>query len=194
MKKIILSALVVMVFGFANAQGTGGRFGIKGGINFPNSSSDFHENETLLGYQVGIFSEIKTDEKFAIQPELFYSTHGVKNKFERDGIAYNNDIKFRYLSLPILAKYFVVQGLSVQAGPQVSFLMKAEENGINITDHVKTIDVGLNFGIGCNFLEVCSVDLRYNLGLSNAVDFHVGEDNYKIKNNLFSLTLGYKLN
>jgi hypothetical protein len=193
MRKIIFSTIVFMAIGFANAQGTGSRFGIKGGINFPNSSSDFHENETLIGYQVGIFSEIKTDEKFGIQPELLYSTHGVKNKFEKDGIAYNNDIKLSYLNLPILAKYFIVDGLTVQAGPQIGFLMHAEENGVNITDHVKTIDFGLNFGIGCNFLEDCSVDIRYNLGLSNAVDFHVADDNYKIKNSLFSLALGYKL-
>lgn len=192
MRKIIFSAIAFMAIVFANAQGTGSRFGIKGGVNFPNSSGDFHENETLIGYQVGIFSEIKTDEKFGIQPELLYSTHGVKNKFEKDGIAYNNDVKLRYLNLPISAKYFVTQGLTVQAGPQIGFLMKAEENGINITDHVKTIDLGLNFGIGYNFLEVCSVDLRYNLGLSNAVDFHVGDDNYKIKNSLFSLAVGCK--
>lgn len=193
MKKNILSALVVMAFSFANAQGTGSRFGIKGGVNFPNSSSDFHENETLIGYQVGIFSEIKTDEKFGIQPELLYSTHGVKNKFVSDGIAYDNEVKLSYLNLPILAKYFIVQGLSVQAGPQVGFLMKAEENGVNITDHVKTIDFGLNFGIGFNFLEDCSVDLRYNLGLSNALDFHVEDVNYKIKSSMFSLAVGYKL-
>ncbi|WP_289662785.1 porin family protein [Flavobacterium panacagri] len=192
MKKIVLSTLAVMAFGFANAQGTGSRFGIKGGVNFPNSSN-FHENETLIGYQVGIFSEIKTDEKFGIQPELLYSTHGAKNKFVEDGIAYNNDIKLSYLNLPILAKYFVTQGLTVQAGPQIGFLMHAEEKGLNITDHVKTIDFGLNFGIGYNFLEDCSVDLRYNLGLSNALDFHVEDYNYKIKSSVFSLALGYKL-
>jgi len=192
MKKIILSSLTVMAFSFANAQGTGSRFGIKAGVNFPDSSN-FNQNENLIGYQVGIFSEIKTDENFAIQPELFYSTHGLKNKFEKDGLAYNNDIKLSYLNLPILAKYFVIQGLSVQAGPQIGFLMHAEEKGINITDHVKTIDFGLNFGIGYNFLEDCSVDLRYSLGLSNAVDFHVADNNYKIKNNVFSLALGYKL-
>ncbi|KAF2330238.1 porin family protein [Flavobacterium daemonense] len=194
MKKIILSALVVMAFSFANAQATGSRFGIKGGVNFPNSSGDSHENETLIGYQVGVFSEIKTDEKFAIQPELLYSTHGVKNEFIKDGIAYNDDIKLAYLNLPILAKYFVIDGLNVQAGPQIGFLMHAEENGINITDHVKTVDFGLAFGIGYNFLEYCSVDLRYNIGLSNAVDFHIEDDSYKIKNNVFSLAFGYKLN
>ncbi|MFD2939885.1 porin family protein [Flavobacterium notoginsengisoli] len=193
MKRIILSAIAFMVFGFANAQGTGSRFGIKGGVNFPNSSGDFYENETLIGYQVGIFSEIKTDEKFGIQPEILYSTHGVKNKFVKDGIAYDNDVKLSYLNLPILAKYFITQGLSVQAGPQIGFLMHAEENNLNITDHVKTIDFGLNFGIGYNFLQDCSVDLRYNLGLSNALDFHVGDVNYKIKNNVFSLAVGYKL-
>ncbi|MBB4804344.1 hypothetical protein HNP37_004431 [Flavobacterium nitrogenifigens] len=193
MKKNILSALLVMAFGFANAQGTGSRFGIKAGVNFPNTSSDFHENENLIGYQVGIFSEIKTDERFGIQPELIYSTHKVENKFIKEGIAYNNDVKLSYLNLPILAKYFVTQGLSVQAGPQIGFLMKAEENGINITDHVKTIDLGLSFGLGYNFLQDCSVDLRYNLGLSNPIDFHVGDENYKIKNSLFSLVLGYKL-
>lgn len=193
MKKYILSALVIMAFSFANAQGTGSRFGIKAGVNFPNSSNGLNKNEALIGYQVGIFSEIKTDERFGIQPELLYSTHGLENKFVNEGVAYDNDIKISYLNLPILAKYFVIQGLSVQAGPQIGFLMKAEENGINITDHVKTIDFGLSFGVGYNFLQDCSLDLRYNLGLSNPIDFHVGGENYKIKNSLFSLVLGYKL-
>lgn len=190
MKKVILSVLAVMVFAFANAQGTGSRFGIKAGVNFPNSSTDFHDNKNLIGYQVGIFSEIKPVEKFGVQPELLYSTHGVKNKFVKDGITYDNDIKFSYLNLPILAKYFITEGLTVQAGPQIGFLMHAEENGINITDHVKTIDYGLDFGVGYNFLEVCYVDLRYNLGLSNALDFHIGNDNYKIKSSIFSLAVG----
>ena len=57
MRKILIETFVITLcfFGFANAQGTGGRFGIKGGINFPNSSSDFDENETLIGYQFGVF-------------------------------------------------------------------------------------------------------------------------------------------
>ncbi|WP_433833338.1 porin family protein [Flavobacterium anhuiense] len=193
MKRILLSAIAVMAFSYVNAQATGSRFGIKGGINFPTSSSDFNENENLIGYQVGIFSEIKPVEKFGIQPELLYSTHKLENKFAKDGIAYDNDIKMSYLNLPILAKYFVTQELTVQAGPQIGFLMHAEENGVNITDHIKTIDFGLNFGVGYNFLEVCFVDLRYNLGLSNAVDFHVGDVNYTIRNNMFSLAVGCKL-
>ncbi|MEN2414850.1 porin family protein [Flavobacterium mesophilum] len=193
MKKIILSALAIIVFGFANAQGTGSRLGIKAGVNFPNNA-DFNENKNLIGYQIGVFSEIKMEENFGIQPELFYSTHGVRNKFIMDDIAYDNEIKLSYLNLPILAKYFVTQGLSVQAGPQIGFLMQAKENGINITDHVKTVDFGLNFGIGYNFLEYCSVDLRYNLGLSNALDYNIGDNNYKIKSNVFSLAVGYKLN
>ncbi|WP_394773241.1 hypothetical protein [Flavobacterium sp.] len=34
MKKIILSAIAVMAFGFTNAQST--RFGVKGGLNLSN--------------------------------------------------------------------------------------------------------------------------------------------------------------
>ena len=68
MKKIILAAIAVMAFSFANAQET--RFGVKGGLNLSTLGGDASGVSSLVGFHVGGFAEIKIIEKLAIQPEL----------------------------------------------------------------------------------------------------------------------------
>lgn len=189
MKKIILSAIAVMAFGFANAQDV--KFGVKAGVNFANLGGDTEDTKALVGFQVGGFAEIKLTEKFAIQPELLYSTQGAKNEDSFGGETYKYDSKFDYLNVPVMAKYFVTKGLSVEAGPQIGFLLSAKEDGEDAKDYVKSIDFGANFGVGYDFTENISAGIRYNLGLSNINDSDSSDD-YKVNNNVFSLTVGYK--
>src|ERR1700676_5573291 len=58
------------------------KFGIKGGLNLTNLSSDnFSDNHLKAGFNVGIFSKIPITEGFSIQPELLYSLKGSKTKY-----------------------------------------------------------------------------------------------------------------
>lgn len=186
MKKIILSAIAVMAFGFANAQQT--KFGVKAGVQFANLTGDIEENSSKVGFQVGGFAEIKLSEKFAVQPELLYSTQGTKVDFGSEDLKYNLD----YLNIPVMAKYYVAEKFSLEAGPQIGFLLsakaKVEDEKEDIKDGLKSIDFGLNFGAGYDFTENLSAGVRYNLGLSNINDEGDGE----IKNSVFSLAVGYK--
>lgn len=71
MKKIILAAIAVMAFGFANAQQT--RFGIKGGLNMSTVvGGDVDNTKSLVGFHVGGFAEIHVVEKF-LYNQNFYS-------------------------------------------------------------------------------------------------------------------------
>jgi hypothetical protein len=56
---------------------------------------------------------------FAIQPELLYSTQGAtyKNAVEE----FNNELG--YLSIPVLAKVSLNKFISLDFGPQASFLL-----------------------------------------------------------------------
>ena len=55
------------------------KFGIKGGLNLTNLSSDnFTDNHLKPGFNVGIFSKIPVTTGFSIQPELLYSLKGSK--------------------------------------------------------------------------------------------------------------------
>ncbi|OOG68887.1 porin family protein [Flavobacterium sp. A45] len=180
MKKIILSAVAVLAFGFTNAQGV--KFGVKAALNVSTLTGDVDDASSLVGFQVGGFAEIKVSEKFAVQPELMFSTQGS----ESEGENFNLD----YINIPVMAKYYVAKSFSVEAGPQIGFLVSAEYEGEDVKDFVSSTDFSFNFGAGYDFTENLSAGLRYNLGLTNVYDVDISDDS--VKNGVFSVSLGYK--
>lgn len=192
MKKIILSAIAVMAFGFTNAQET--KFGVKGGLNLANwAGGDVEDTKSLVGFHVGGFAEIKVIEKLAIQPELLFSTQGTTV----DAGAFGDfDVKTNYLNIPVLAKYYIVDKFSVEAGPQLGVLLSAKFDGEDVKDDFKTIDFGFNLGAGYHFTENISVNLRYTIGLSPLADNADIEDegDYydSAKNSVLALSFAYK--
>jgi hypothetical protein len=191
MKKIILSMIAVLAFGFTNAQET--RFGIKGALNVASLTGNYADNaKSLIGFQVGGFAEIKIIEKLAIQPELLYSAQGAKIDFP--GGDYNTNLD--YLNVPVLAKYYVTKEFTVEAGPQIGFLLSAKANSKNVKNEFKSTDLGFNFGAGYNFTENLSAGIRYTVGISNVYDreYNSWENyyDYSVRNSVLALSLGYK--
>ena len=193
----MLTAAAVLAFAFSNAQET--KFGVKAGVNLHTLTGDVEDQSSKIGFQAGAFAEFKLSDKFAIQPELLYSTQGTKFEEGDDEIKYN----LSYLNIPVMAKYYVAEKFSLEAGPQIGFLLSAKgkydfvEDGVSVSgdedikDSFESIDFGLNFGAGYDFTENLSAGLRYNLGLSNIAKTEDGNDS-KVKNGVFSLSVGYK--
>ncbi|CAI2765233.1 porin family protein [Flavobacterium collinsii] len=190
MKRIILAAIAVMAFGFANAQKT--RFGVKGGLNLTTfAGGNYWDAKSLVGFQVGGFAEIKVIERLAIQPEVLFSTQGAK----LEGNFGDFDDKLNYINVPVLAKFFITKQFTVEAGPQLGFLVSAKREGHDAKDIFKSVDTGFNFGAGYNFTDNVSVNLRYTVGLSNIADYEVDNTEQYLdspKNSVLALTLGYK--
>lgn len=194
MKRIILPIITFMVFGFANAQST--RFGVKGGLNISNFTGYQEDVKSLVGFHIGGFAEIKLAKKFAIQPEFLFSTQGTTIE------GYNGDsnttVKVNYLNIPILAKYYITDAFSVEAGPQIGFLLSAKIRGEDINDLFKSTDYGLNLGIGYDFTENFALGLRYTIGLSDIADVPDDSQDYpfaynaNFKNSNFALSLAYR--
>jgi opacity protein-like surface antigen len=203
MKKITLSIIAVLAFGFTNAQEV--KFGVKGGINLSTLTGDIENASSKVGFQVGGFAEIKLSDKFSVQPELLYSLQGVKieESIPEFDLNFKSTDNLSYLNIPVMAKYYVAEKFSLEAGPQIGFLLsaksdftdisgdKATSGDIDVKDDYKSIDFGVNFGAGFDFTENLSAGLRYNLGLSNIAENVEGE-NFKQKNSVFSLSVGYK--
>ena len=206
MKKVILSALAVMAFGIANAQDV--KFGLKGGLYVSNFSGDTEglDFKSRFGFNVGAFAEIKFSEQFALQPEVLYSTQGAR--VEDFGVQvdefgfFTADASFNlaYINVPVMFKYFATEKFSLEAGPQIGFLVSAKlktevdgygSNTQDIKDNFESIDFGLNLGAGYDFTENFSVSARYNLGLANIANTEEGDDS-KLHNGVFSLSAGYK--
>jgi len=176
MKKIILTLAAVFAVTFANAQDKGGssdmKFGVKAGYTNSNFTGDVSGTEANGGFYIGGLVDFSVSEKFHVQPELLYSIEGAK------------DLKVNYLRIPIMAKYYVAEGFSLQAGPEIAF--KAGGDDI-IKDAVKSMDYGLGIGAGYELSSGLMFDARYNLGLNNISD--VGGS---VKNVSFNIGLGYR--
>lgn len=190
MKKIILSIVAVLAFGFANAQSKGGdssmSFGAKGGLNFATIAGS-EGASSLLAFHLGAFAEFKVSDKFAVQPELLYSMQGAK--YSVFGTSFTTNLN--YLLVPVMAKYYVTDAISINAGPQLGILMSATTDGEDVKDGYNTTDFGLNIGGGYNIGDNMMLDLRYNLGFSELQkDKPTGGDSNK--NAVLQLSFGYK--
>ncbi|UUF14633.1 MULTISPECIES: porin family protein [Flavobacterium] len=189
MKRIILAAIAVMAFGFTNAQQT--RFGVKGGLNI-STIGNADRADALIGFQLGGFAEINIWKKLFIQPELLYSTQGAKIDY---GIGNDFTVNLDYLNVPVLAKYYITDAFTVEAGPQIGFLVSSK----NI-ENEKSVDLGFNLGAGYNITKDFSVGIRYTIGVSNIYDdnYDYDEDDFDVyldrrrTNNVLALTAAYK--
>lgn len=185
MKKLLLSAAAVMAFSFAT-QAQEVKFGAKAGLNIADFGGDAETSGSRTGLHIGGVAEIKLTETFSVQPELVYSMQGAKEEFA--GV--EADLKFDYLNIPIMAKYYLMEGLSIEAGPQVGFLMSAKAEDEDIKDGYKSIDFALNGGVAYDLPMGVFFQARYSAGLSDINDTE-GVD-AKITNNVISLSVGYK--
>jgi hypothetical protein len=209
MKKLVLSALAVCAFSFSNAQEETSSnsidvtFGAKAGLNLATFIGDPEDVDMKAGFHVGGMAEIALNEKFSIQPELLYSTQGTEAEVvffngvneQRETLEYN----FSYINLPVMAKYYVTEGLSLEAGPQIGFLVNAEaeidgqtEDADQLLGDLSTVDFGLNFGLGYKLNSGLNFAARYNLGLSNISDESSVDGEFN--NSVFQFSIGYFFN
>ncbi|WET04353.1 porin family protein [Flavobacterium sp. YJ01] len=175
MKKILLLA-VFTVLGLANVNAQEIKFGAKSGFNFSTvNGSNTNNIDYVTSYHVGVVSEIPISEKFSFQPEIMYS---------RQGYSFNTDvIAMNYLNIPLMGKYYVTKGLSLEAGPQIGFLLSAKNEEIKVTNSYTTFDFGANFGVGFKLENGLNFGVRYNLGITK-----VDTDN---RNGAFQVSVGY---
>ena len=205
MKKFGLTILIVFVFGLANAQTKKeSSYGVKGGLNIATWIGNVGNVSSKIGINFGIFTAIKISNRFSIQPELIYSSQGIKFNsitVKIGGVDYSAEgkINLSYLDLPIMAKYYVFEKISLDFGPQLGFLTTAKTEGTlngnslsqDIKDNFKALDFGLNLGTEYVFSKNISAGVRYNFGLINIAKTQQGE-NSKARNSILSLSLGYK--
>lgn len=113
MKKFLVLA-VLTVLGFTNANAQKFNLGIKGGLNFATISGDNIKNTgTVAAFNFGAVSELSISDKFSFQPEVMFSGQGYS--LGEDVIALS------YLNVPLIGKYYLTKGLSVEAGPHWVF-------------------------------------------------------------------------
>jgi hypothetical protein len=181
MKNFLVLA-VVTVLGFANGNAQEIKFGAKGGLNFASISGDNTNGIDLVtAFNFGVVSEIPISEKFSFQPELMYSGQGY---------GFNeNTIALSYLNIPLMGKYYVTKGFSVEAGPQLGFLLSAKNEKTDVKDSFNTFDFGVNFGLGYKLDNGLNFGVRYNLGLTDINN--LDNSSSKNQNGVLQVSVGY---
>lgn len=198
MKKLLLSVIAgIALLGSAKAQ-SDFTFGPKVGLNVTNITHSDGDNKA--GINAGIFGEARFNDWFGMQAEILYSRQGWRDKVTVDG---DDDVKAKYrvnyLNVPILARFYVWDGLSVDVGPQLGIALNAKEKYKHSGNSVKekmhdlnTVEFSFAMGLSYEFNVGLVLSARYNLGLSNVFDKSTfGSSN---KNHVFQLALAYKLN
>lgn len=202
MKKLILG---IALFGGLSAANAQIDLGVKGGLNFSTLSGDsrkLYDDQTKFrtDFYVGGYANYKVTDQISFQPELLYSKQGAGLKTTDNSKA---KIVTHNINIPLMGRYEIMDGLNLEFGPQLGFLVSAKaksEEGktdtkVKVTDNFKTFDFGLNFGAGYKVTDELEINARFTKGLSNINNvFPEGmNDNYKITNTYFSVGVAYKL-
>ena len=219
MKKQFILFASVALSTFAMAQ-TQPAFGLKGGISSATmkgdavksliSLLDFTNGAITTNSRTGFFGggyvSIPLGGPMSVEPGIYYDQKGYSLKGELNikgaefiGANAKADLTTHYVSLPVVLKANM-GGFQVFAGPQVSYLAKADLKttagllGFNLlnktmdaTGQFNRWDAAVTGGIGYQFPNGLNISASYDHGLSKT-DANKNLDAY---NRAFKVGLGY---
>ena len=208
MKKLFFAAAVLMCSLTAFAQSKEGTFNIlpKAGINI-STLSNKDNAKVKVGFTAGAEAEYQLTKQLSLSAGALFSTQGAKSTTvlrevdnttkEIREVDIKNTMEFDYINVPILANYYIIEGLAVKLGIQPGFNIIAkrkrtdgvEKESKNLSDlgvDVRKVDISIPIGVSYEFNDFV-VDARFNLGLTEVADL------VKSKNRVFQITFGYKI-
>jgi hypothetical protein len=180
MKRSMLFVVLFLAPLLINAQGVG--VGIKAGANFANQDVKDIDIKTATDFHAGAYVNINFSDKWGITPEVLYSAYG--STWD------NVKVDLDYVALPVMLRFKPISLLSLEAGPQFSFLTKANVEDLgDFTDQLKNNDFGLAFGAGLHLPLGFNAGVRYILGFTDISEVSAQE----IKNRTFQVYLGWTI-
>ncbi len=193
MKKKIVLAVGLMACLLSSLSAQKIRAGLKTGISISNQRVSGiaapTKTQSLAGFHGGIYVIALFSDHVGIQSEVLISMQGAL--LDYSGTLYTD--KFTYISIPVLLRYKANRFLSFHAGTQLGILGSAKEESGGSTFDTKSdfnsTDLSLVFGGTVDLPLKLNVTARYCLGIS---DVDKSKDS-TTKNNLFQLSLGYRL-
>ena len=181
MKKLLVMAAMVLSSVGAFAQYSAGDITIqpKIGLNVASVGGDV-DGDYKAGLAVGAEAEYHVSPLIGVSAGLLYSQQGFKVSENVEGVDIEAKWKPAYLNIPILANFYVANGLALKAGVQPGFMVAKDD-----AENVNTFDFSVPVGISYEYMNIC-LDARYNIGVTKLAD---NNDHY---NNVIQITVGYK--
>jgi opacity protein-like surface antigen len=168
MKK--LGVIAIFVFGITVSVNAQEGFAVKAGFNNVSAKVDlgaFGGNVTNseFGFYVGGGYNFELDDTWSLEPSALLSIV--------------SDLTSLYI--PIMAKYEVAESFTIQAGPQINYLLEDVPDGAFGLD----LAIGAGYQIDDNWF----VEARYGFEISRGGDFGDSVDY-----NTFTFGAGYRFN
>ena len=196
MKKILFVAALMLSSVSTFAQHAVGSFNLqpKVGVSIANLT-EVKGSDPRVGLVAGVEGEYQASDIFSVSAGVLYSMQGAKQEFSVLNQTFKNTYKLDYINVPIMANVYVTKGLAVKLGVQPGFLVsstnKSEAKTFlgtgSATNDVKAKSVDFSIPVGISYeYNNFQLDARYNWGLTKVFE------NFKDKNSVFQITLGYK--
>ena len=192
MKKTIITIMLAIVSMATFAQNEPGTLTIypRVGVNFSKfadsgigyfdgQSIAYTESKFKPGLVLGVEGEYQLSDLFAISGGVLYSQQGERYDLPSDSKEYDK-VKYDNINIPLLAVFKTRIGLSVKCGLQPELVIN------NPDFKARKVNLSLPLGVAYEYKDL-SLDLRYNLGMTNVMDL----DGITSKNRTIMLTFGY---
>ena len=179
------------------------KYGVKAGLNMTSMSNDMALEPGFgmgAGFRVGGFLNMRWGYRtensskgtglWGFQPELMYSNQTVKT--------YDGDIKMNCISVPLLLKVYPTTSLSIEVGPELSYILSTSPDMMTFKSTAVDIDrseifigeckglnVGIAAGVAYDFEMGLTVGARYTYGFTDMAK------NLKWKPSNIQVTIGW---
>ena len=172
------------------------KYGVKAGLNMTSMSNDMDFDPGFgmgVGFRVGGFLNMRWGYRtensskgtglWGFQPELMYSNQAVKTDV--------GNIRMNYIAVPLLLKVYPTTALSIEVGPELSYLISTSPSTIAVdgaeikVGDCKGMNVGLAAGLAYDFEKGLTVGARYTYGFTDMAK------NLKWKNSNIQITVGW---
>jgi len=202
----LVRALVATVCLILPASALAQQIGITAGANFASLTPEEDEDPDTsrrLGPVGGVWVRIAPSTRFSFQVEGLFSEKGVK--FEAPDVGFPSvDVRVRYIEIPVLARadfgasgsaarVFVVGGAAPASrlSARGKVVVNSDEQTRDIDDEIYSFDLGLVGGVGLEFGRAL-IEARYTHVLRH-INTDDNGDGDRIKNRVFSVTVGFRL-
>lgn len=163
MKKILLLCAAALVLATsANAQGWA--WGPKVGATF-TTINGVPDTQVREGVTAGLFFESVATNWLVLESDILFSMQGFK---QND--ADNTKVRLNYISMPMVAKYYVIDGLNIQMGAAFDFLVHSGIDSDKVSGEIdgefNRFNIQLISGLAYDFDFGMVLEGRYSYGLT----------------------------
>lgn len=200
-KSLFLLLSIAFVTLTASSQDRFKGWTVKAGANF-STITEAANVDLDYSYKAGFTAGVSLGWGFTdvvgLSVDVLFSNQGATMKIPRTDITITENSN--YINIPVMANFFITEGLTGKAGAQLSYFLSAndkvtgahETQNIDIISDYRTMDVSIPIGIEYAFKFGLAIEVRYNFGLTDMIKESPQYPNMKSYNSYGSLTLGYK--